>query len=103
MRLTEGQPAALKHWVQDTDVIAQIEVSLVVAKRKSSENSFGQGGPLLLKKEIKDINSIKKDNYKEEAYESSLNYINKKMRTTKEIINYLSKKEYSKEITEPLD
>ena len=54
MRLTEGQPAALKHWVQDTDVIAQIEVSLVVAKRKPSENSFGQGGPLLLKKEISD-------------------------------------------------
>ncbi len=55
---------------------------------------------LLIKKEIKDMNSIKKDNYKEEAYELSLNYINKKMRTSKEIRNYLSKKEYSKDIIE---
>ena len=55
---------------------------------------------LLIKKEIKDIESIKKDNYKEEAYELSLNYINKKMRTTKEIRNYLFKKEYSNDIIE---
>lgn len=55
---------------------------------------------LLIKKEIKDINSIKKDNYREEAYELSLNYINKKMRTTKEIRNYLLKKEYPSNIVE---
>lgn len=34
MRLTEGQPAALKHWVQDTDVITYMKVTLVVAKKK---------------------------------------------------------------------
>lgn len=53
---------------------------------------------LLLKKEIKNIDIIKEDNDREEAYELSLNYINKKMRTTKEINTYLSKKEYSKDI-----
>ena len=55
---------------------------------------------LLIKKEIKDIKSIKKDNYKEEVYELSLNYINKKMRTTKEIKSYLLKKDFSKDIIE---
>ena len=52
---------------------------------------------LLLKKEIDSdlLNDIKEDNKKEDAYEKALAYINVKMRSRKEIENYLKKKEYS--------
>ncbi len=55
---------------------------------------------LLLKKEIdnKLLDKIKEDDNKEEVYEKSLNYINKKMRSKREIEKYLIKNGYSKEL-----
>ena len=52
---------------------------------------------LLLKKEIdsKLLDEIKEDNKKEDVYEKALNYINIKMRSRKELENFLSKKEFS--------
>lgn len=51
---------------------------------------------LLLKKEIdeKEIDRIKKENDKEDIYYVCLKYINTKMRSRKEIKEYLKKKEY---------
>ena len=52
---------------------------------------------LLLKKEVdnKKLELIKEDNKKEEIYDISLKYISVKMRSKKEIRNYLKRKEYS--------
>ena len=54
---------------------------------------------LLLKKEIdkSKIDTIKKENKKEEAIDLSIKYISNKMRTRKEIYSYLKKKEFSKD------
>ena len=53
---------------------------------------------LLLKKEIdkSNIEKIKNENKKEEVIDLSIKYISNKMRTRKEIYNYLKKKEFSK-------
>ena len=61
---------------------------------------------LLLKKEISnsDLEIIKLDNEKEEIYELALSYIKIKMRSKKEIYNYLIKKGYDKnEINKVID
>ena len=52
---------------------------------------------LLLKKDIDDkkLKQIELDNLKEEIYDKALSYINIKMRSRKEISQYLKKKDYS--------
>ena len=49
---------------------------------------------LLLTKKISDKDSLVEENKTYEIYEVSLNYINKKLRSSKELKNYLSKKGY---------
>lgn len=55
---------------------------------------------LLLRKEIKDqeLSEIIKANQDLKSYYESLNYLNKKMRSQKEVENFLKKKEYSDEV-----
>ena len=55
---------------------------------------------LLIKKEIDDSlkEEILEENKIYEVYEISVNYINKRLRSIKELSNYLSKKEYSEDI-----
>ena len=55
---------------------------------------------LLLRKEIKDqeLAEIIKANQDLKSYYESLNYLNKKMRSQKEVENFLKKKEYSDEV-----
>ncbi len=54
---------------------------------------------LLIKKEINksNIDKIRNDNKKEEVIDLSIKYISTKMRTKKEVYNYLKKKEFSKD------
>ena len=55
---------------------------------------------LLLSKEIDDINKIKEDNKIYEAYDKSLKYINKRMRSTLEMDTYL--KDYPSKVKEDI-
>lgn len=53
---------------------------------------------LLLKKKIDNLDKILEKNKDYEVYDLSLSYINKKMRCSKEVEEYLRKKEYSEEL-----
>ena len=58
---------------------------------------------LLLEKEIKDIDKLIKDNTYYEAYDNALKYIEKKLRTKKELKDYLDKKYESDIVSDALN